>query len=396
VARAEETAGGSARRTRLMSDVQHADRRELAESVKELAGVAFTFHLTIAVVWVWLSAAAKTSFDQSFALAAEAGKFILEPAFGFFGTVLALLLGLFAVSAGGQVLGPLSSIADMRRRLGWAGEILAAAALVSFTFIALYCLSDPPSWASILILGPEMGAIIFLALQLAGFIVWEPQLRRNLLIDRIDRLERARARLPNLASHAWASIWLANTLLVTVAALVPPLLVGATVPRLVVCAIVGLVMSLVANGFGIAAMLNEFTSTDRPTRWLMRLTTLGGYGFVAASCALLALSAGWSVASTAALATLLPLASMFIHAHRFFSGWTLRGAAARLADRSLAKKLAVSKGALEGLELPPEGAFDLPSPGQRLRTILDQLFRARTVAEPVTEVAKTGPSGLSR
>lgn len=101
---------------------------------------------------------------------------------------LTAMLSLYAISAGEQLYGAQGS-GKLRHHLSYIGRMLAAATMILVISEVIYCSFVATwTWSIFFVLGPIAMTIIFLALQLSGFVIipWA---------DRINRLKLSKDRV---------------------------------------------------------------------------------------------------------------------------------------------------------------------------------------------------------
>lgn len=136
-----------------------------------------------------------------------------------FGVYVPVLLGFYVVVIGGQLEASPAVAGTVRRRLGTVAEVMAALLGPALVVIVAACIDVPARSGALLVILPATALVLFLAIQLGGFIVFE----------RDVQLAAARA------AHAWAEqrmpllrvrsrrpvvlVWFANALVAALAAL---------------------------------------------------------------------------------------------------------------------------------------------------------------------------------
>ena len=280
-------------------------------------------------VVVWLKAGGKVLYDQ------------LGWTLGLYVTVL---LGFYAVSIGGQVLGGGAAVARARRILGVVAELMAAVTAPVVLMVAFYCVFDPPKWAVFLVLLPVVGVVLFLALQLGAFVIFDRA-------SQIAEAERARA----WARHKMTTLALRSRRRVTVVLLLNALAVAilavlVTVPtssirdavELGAITFAAVLLLLGMNALGIYLYRTGAHDPFSVAADFLPSFAVNGVGIAVGVIVVLppgGAALGWGVFATIA-ATLLSSFWPRTRMNRFVLDWSVQGAASTLAARTVAKKYA--------------------------------------------------------
>ncbi len=260
-----------------------------------------------------------------------------------FGVYIPTLLGFYAIVAGGQLIGGEAAAARVRRVLGFVAELMLAAIVPALLLIVLYVTLAPAKLGALLVVLPVTGVMIFLAVQLGGFLVpdadvWLDSLGETgkALRERLKGV-RARSRRPAF------SVLLANVAAPTVVA---TLLVGPVVqqsPEQWFGALVlfgGVALFFVVIGWACEFMSKR--ASDRVSRiapWVALITlyvVLGAGIFFAARGAPWLVYLAWFLVLGGVLASTIGGGA---GAPRWFLNCSIRGVAQRSAGRSAVKAL---------------------------------------------------------
>ena len=287
-----------------------------------------------------------------------------------------VLLAFYAVSIGGQILGDAGAAARVRRVLGFIAELLAAATIALVVLVAFYCSQAPATWAVFVVLVPVVGIIVFLALQLGGFVVFAREIR----LANAQRVQiQARAQMRNVmlrSRRRFVLVWVANSAVVAAFALLvtlPADPTGWALLLLYVYFVLFAAIILAANTYSLREFLSSSDSFSRVTTWLLPfllylfLAAIPFQAFFGSGKPLIPLPLGWAFATIIVLTlatTFLPPASR----NRVVLDWSIHGAAMRLAAKALAIKY--SKASKEYRELQVAHEVGRPRLFRRIRDAL--------------------------
>ena len=172
---------------------------------------------------------ASNGIEATYLVAAKAGELLYSHIGWALTLYVTILLAFYAVSFGGQVLSDgedTTRIDRVRRILGAAAGLIAAVTFVLVAFIIVYCSHQPAMWASTVVIVPAFGIIVFLSLQLGGFVVFDRELR---LTFAKQTRHQTKVRLEKLQLRSRHPIWavgLANAItLALIATLISALFV---------------------------------------------------------------------------------------------------------------------------------------------------------------------------
>lgn len=252
---------------------------------------------------------------------------------------IAVLLAFFALILGGPIATGQPTAAETRRLLGRTSELMASFLLPALILVAAACISDPMQCGSLVVIIPQVGIVLFLALILGRYIVFEPELliaaaewSRHVVRQRLLTL-RLRSQKPTVAVFA---VHVGTSVLIGVIGALP---FRAELRDMAAAALIsgslalGLatVVTVLATG-----ILSATGRSDRITGWMTLVFFLIGFSVVAL-LAVGELRVEWSAAVAApvvvvGLSGALPIARL-----GWLADWSLRGIARRSAARSLAR-----------------------------------------------------------
>ncbi len=168
---------------------------------------------------------------SAFELAALMGKQVLREIGWALGLYIPTLIALYAIVVGGQLVSSEERASQTRRTLALVAEVMAASLAPSLLLIVAACFSDPPVAGSMFVIVPAVGVMLFLSVQLGGFLIPE---REQLLRAALTAQEWARSKLKSLRRRrSTRSIWVvvpANILASTALAQASLVLVGNVLP----------------------------------------------------------------------------------------------------------------------------------------------------------------------
>ncbi|MFB2557096.1 hypothetical protein [Herbiconiux liangxiaofengii] len=270
--------------------------------------------------------------------AITAGRVVLQHIGWAFGAYIPVLLGFYAIVIGGQLVGEPETAFRTRRTLGFVAEMMTGALAPGLAVILVAALSDPSQVGAVFVVLPVTAVMVFLAVQLGGFIVFEPGLR--LAAARRSR-DWARTRLRSLRSRSRKPAWLTVAINVGVGTAIG---LGATSAIGRVggsIGIVALLLGLISSGLALAGLYGVFTwlaARDRTTLVLAWVLPSCLYVATFALAAELFLGRASAIGGGLLAIVAFSLISTFWQGKsrsRFFRNWTIRGAGARSAARSV-------------------------------------------------------------
>lgn len=335
--------------------------RPAKEAMSEIAGMSVFATFATFVLLAFPSA---TAWSHLVEVAPVAGAEVLTHIGWGFGVYIPVMLGFYAIVIGGQLVASPTVAARTRRRLGFAAEAMAGALTPAMLLILAVCVKDPTKAGSLFVVLPAAGVTFFLAVQLGGFVVFEPALR---LAEAIRSRAWAASRLPALRSRSRRPVWLVATatavvggilgLAVTFAIAPPP---GSELMLTVVHAMFAAGLTL----FNLHGLHTFLTARDRLTKiaaWLFPVSiALAVFAIAVGLIGDGAIAGGVSVLAVLAFCTLSALWSRSIP-WAFGQDWSVRGAGAALAARAVARTYGTSVRAVNELSatqvLPPTGGL---------------------------------------
>ncbi|MEB0000850.1 hypothetical protein QN367_17390 [Cryobacterium sp. RTS3] len=98
-----------------------------------------------------------------------------------------VLIAFFAVTIGGQIFGGPVEATSLRRTLGYCGLLLAASSIPLLVYVVCYCLSSKEDLAGLVALLPANALIIFLALHVGRFVVFDLETKLRALNNEMQR-----------------------------------------------------------------------------------------------------------------------------------------------------------------------------------------------------------------
>jgi hypothetical protein len=281
-----------------------------------------------------------------------------------------VLLAFYAVSIGGQILGDANAAARTRRVLGFIAELMAAATLALVVFVAIYCWRVPSMWVIFLVLVPVVGIILFLALQLGSFLVPAREVRIANAKRASDQAREQLRRVRRRSRHRFWLVWVANSAVIAAIGLLvslPANLTGPAALQLCIYYVITAAVLLAADAYSLHEFLGAHDVFSRVTTWVKPFVLYSLVGVLLVSGKLrLPVPIGWSFVAVMILTlttTFLPRA----RASRVVIEWSMQGASAKWAAKSLAKKY--SKAVREYRELQASQ----PAAPRLLRRIRDAL-----------------------
>lgn len=345
-----------------------ASRRPARESVSEIAALA------VAVLGI-LGAAALFPYNNEAALrllewAASAGKVTLEHIGWGFGVVIPTMLGFYAIVTGGQLLGSPSE-PRTRRLLGVAAELLFVALVPALLLIVAACVLHPTQAGALFVVVPAYFLMLFLAVQLGGFVVFEIETR---LAAFAATREWARNRLRALSRRSRKPAVLVVIVNATVGAVfgtIASLVATGPTDVLVVWALLNTIVAVILALSAFAAFWLTLAARDKSTMVLSWIPVAFLYGGVVVLMVLL-----WIVPETRSGLVGLLVIVVFVtlstvwprsRGMRVLLDWSIQGAAARSAVRTTARLLVKSVAEIAALKPPAEQA---PTVLARLRRMI--------------------------
>ncbi|TFD88559.1 hypothetical protein E3T61_12050 [Cryobacterium lactosi] len=317
--------------------------RSLQETIVETAIISATF-LAMAGLVVMTSAGGLYGGQLAWEIAVGAGELLFNELGWVMSTYITVLLGFYAVSIGGQILGDQDSADATRRVMGFVAELMAAATVCLLAFIAAYCWQEPSRWAVFIVLIPAVSIILFLALHLGTFLVvkWDFQ-----IIHAARAKEQAEEGLAGLLNRSTKNFWVVLIVNLVVIAGVAFAVILPLEPMdwtsTVQIVLFYLAIPSVLLAADILALHSAWTSSDRIERAAIGVVMpTFAYVIVALLFFLPATTLGMPLHMNVSLAILIVGTVVtsfwpFRLSHKWFVNWSMRGAVANLAYRSLEK-----------------------------------------------------------
>ena len=166
--------------------------RPARQAIAEIVAMSV---LTIVLATVAVFAAGDGSAAQAMTLAATAGESVLAEIGWGLGVQVPTLLAFYAIVVGGQRFAGQAKAWQVRRSLGFVAEAMVAAFLPALLLVVVACLGDSGKVGALFVIGPVTIVMVFLAIQLGGFVVFETHLQmqaakgsRDWAIERLKEL----------------------------------------------------------------------------------------------------------------------------------------------------------------------------------------------------------------
>ncbi|MFD4957821.1 hypothetical protein [Microbacterium sp. NPDC058389] len=182
--------------------VVEAAPRRARESFAELGAFVALLALPAAFLVLWVAAGA--DWVRWWELAIQAGSAVLAEIGWVFGVYVPTLLGFYVLVLGEQ-LGHAVDAGRLRRLLGGVAEISFAALVPALLLIVLSCLSEPANIGPLLVIGPATLLLLFLTVQLGGFVVFDVSVQ---LDDAVKTRQKAKVRMQALQPRSRRPVWL--------------------------------------------------------------------------------------------------------------------------------------------------------------------------------------------
>lgn len=325
--------------TRKARETAVPDSRPARESVTELLILsAVSVAMTSAIVG--LANDGDDRLRHSLEWAASAGERTLGHLGWGLGAYISTLMAFYAIVIGGQLVAPEFAAARMRRVLGAVAEFMIAGLFPALVIVVIYCVSSPAESGALFVIVPVWCVMLFLAIQLGGFIVIDSQQR---LADAERSKEWARARIDSMRDRSQRAVPI--VLLVNALA---PVVLGSTVTLVLAGegfssapVVLNLVMAVLLVLAGVYALFIHRTARDSLTRVLVWTMFALLYSlFAAALISVAASPPGDAVVLGSAPVMLLVCASTFVPVERVSPAalnWSLRGVGTSLALRSVVR-----------------------------------------------------------
>lgn len=334
------------------------ETRSVREAIPET--VAMLLLLMVLVGTPIYLAADHSDAEGVWIVTATAGALLYEQAGWALNTYIAVLLGFYVVSIGGQLLGGPNVALRTRRILGFVGELMTAATVVLFLFLVFYCARETDKWALMIVFVPMVAIIAFLGLQLGGFVVFERSLRIAAAEKTRINTEGLIRKLGLSSSRSFWLVWVVTSAAIAAVALLASLPLkdlGSTFLAFGFFFLVELFLT------GVLAWTHRLRLIDhdffsRVVVWLLPLLV---FALVSVGPLVVFLGLGsppLPFKLGMAFVTLMGGAALVSFWPRrekpsWLLNWSINGVAARLAERTLKKRLAQTEKHLAELAVEP-------------------------------------------
>ena len=328
--------------------------RPVKEAMGEIAGLSI---VATFVAFVLLAFPSESALPQLEKAAPVAGAEVLTHIGWGFGVFIPVMLGFYAIVIGGQLVAAPAVAARTRRQLGFVAETMAGALAPALLLIVTVCVKDPTKAGSLFVILPAAGVTFFLAVQLGGFVVFEPALR---LAEATRSRAWAASQLPALRFRSRRPVWLVaiatilvgGALGVTVKlAVAPPSGSEALIAGIYLLFAFGLTA---CNLYGIDISLSGRDRFTKIAAWLFPLSMA-----IAVPSIAIGLLVVGATASGAGLFTVLAFCTISALWPRkipwaFARDWSVQGAGAALAAKAVARTYRTSVRAVNELSATRE------------------------------------------
>jgi hypothetical protein len=245
---------------------QKSPSRSLKETASDTAAMSGLFILLITLL-AFLSAGTEENGVRALKWAANAGELLYGQLGWTLSIYITVLLGFYAASIGGQILGGQESADGTRRLLGFIAELMAAATVCLVLFIVLYCSQEPSQWPILVVLIPVVGIVIFLAMQLGNFVVPERDIQIALAEKTRDLTGAKLIEVRKRSRRSFFLVWGANSAVIGLLTFVTALPTGAggILETLLVglCFIGWVALLLIAHAISLHSLLAWSDRTSR-------------------------------------------------------------------------------------------------------------------------------------
>ncbi len=324
---------------------EHSPREQYA--VRPVRGaiaeiVAISLVVLLAMFAIGLLARPSASLSDLIVHAPSVGAIVVDHIGWALGVYVPVLLGFYAIVIGGQLVAPPTVAARIRRRLGFVAEAMVAALTPATALVIAACIGDPRRTGVLVAVLPVAALTVFLAVQLGGFIVFEPALR---LAGQQRRRKWARTRLGSLRWRSRRPFWLVFAANAIVAGIVSAIVTLSFYSRqqwgaaLSIAAAYAL-LSLTVGALGTLGSVLRDTATDRFSRALGWVAVIAAYAIpivTITSSATLKIPTTLGHAIIIVLSAVSTLMPCIANTPPFLLNWSLSGANTQLAARSTAK-----------------------------------------------------------
>lgn len=160
--------------TDALAKVPRLSTRPVKESFSDLGAVSLAL---LAILFPFLLWAAGWQYSELIPVATVAGEALIEHIGWGFGVIVPAMLGFYAIVIGGQIALPAEESVRLRNNLGALSIVLTAALVPALCLIVVACFANPAVSGVILVILPTAGVMLFLAVKLGGFVVFEESKR---------------------------------------------------------------------------------------------------------------------------------------------------------------------------------------------------------------------------
>lgn len=181
---------------------------------------------------------------------------------------IAVLLAFFALILGGPIANGQPTAAETCRLLGRTSELMASFLLPALILVAAACISDPRQCGSLVVIIPQVGIVLFLALVLGRYIVFEPAL----LIAAADSSRRVVGQrlltLPLPSQKPTAAVFAVHVGASVLIGVIGALLFGAELGDMAAAALISGSLTLGLATVLATGILSATGRSDRITGWI--------------------------------------------------------------------------------------------------------------------------------
>ncbi len=154
-------------------------RASTKESLSSVGLLGSTFVVVVAGV---LLAANAVQTKGLVAVASQAGQEVLQHIGWAFGVYVPVLLSFYAIVLGVELATPEEST-RLRKTLGLVALVMAASLLPALLLIVIFCIAETKGAGALVVVLPASGVVLFLAVQLGGFLVDEDSVKLARALD---------------------------------------------------------------------------------------------------------------------------------------------------------------------------------------------------------------------
>lgn len=265
---------------------------------------------------------------------------------------ITVLLGFYAASLGRQFYSDQQLADKSRNELGFAAEMMTAAAATMIVFIALGSFNRPERFGMIIVVVPTFCLVFFLATNLGRFVVVGKESASRLHGDLSKVVARSRG-LGRGARGRPLLVIVGNVLFITAAAALPAFKEPAQVPGVLLFNLIPTTVLVGAYVYARYNFLTEFYAVVRWGSWIFPLFVVLSLVMTVAVALLGEISMPWEIILALVLIMVSVSVSTFIYSRREKSripNWSLNGAVNALARKSLVEARVRISGEINDLE----------------------------------------------